>query len=266
MTNGDLAKALAPQFPDSDPHALAQFIHASQTLVQTPPTRLWNAGHAPLLTLIETYLSGQEATSISRQDLVLRYLAAFGPASVQDMQTWCGLTQLGEDFIALRDRLAIFTDEDGRDLFDLPDAPRPDADTPAPVRFIPEYDNLFLGYDNRRRVVSDANRKAMFTINRYHPPILVDGMIAGGWRMNKAKTTVQLAIGTYAPISKKTRSALEKEGEDFARFCHDDATHDRDRFCRGLSLSPASPCAPATPLRPACRPARPRPWPTGRPG
>jgi hypothetical protein len=223
MTNGALAKALAPDFPQSDPHSLAQYLHASEVLVQTPPTRLWNAGHAPLLTRIEDYLPGQKAEKLYRRDLVLRYLAAYGPASVQDMQAWCGLTLLAQDFAALKDRLIVLTDEDGRELFDLPDAPRPDADTPAPVRFMPEYDNAFLGYDNRRRVVSDDNRQLMFTINRYYPPVLIDGMIEGGWRLTQAKGVANLAIGTYGPVTRKAKQEIEKEGDRFARFCCEDA-------------------------------------------
>ncbi|MEO5805900.1 winged helix DNA-binding domain-containing protein [Devosia sp.] len=223
LTNSDLAQLLAPAFPGSDPHSMAQYLHCTQTLVQVPPTRLWNVGRAPLLQRIETYLPGQTAPAFGRRDLVLRYLRAFGPASVQDMQQWCGLTLLTPDFEALRDQLVTFTDDTGRELFDLPNAPRPDADTPAPIRFIPEYDNIFLGFANRTRIVADDIRPIMFAINRYNPPILIDGMIEGAWWLKLVKGVAHLRIATYVPIGKRTAEQIEAEGLAFAHFCQADA-------------------------------------------
>jgi hypothetical protein len=91
---------------------------------------------------------------------VLRYLRAFGPASVMDMQNWSRLTKLAPAFERLRERLVTFADERGRELFDLPDAPRPEADVPAPVRLLGEYDNVLLGHADRSRIASQPTSRA----------------------------------------------------------------------------------------------------------
>ena len=115
---------------------------------------------------------------------MLRYLAAFGPASVADVTTWCRLTGLREVVERLRPRLVTFRDERGRELFDLPDAPRPDPTTPAPVRFLPEYDNVLLSHDDRSRFVRPEDREALahaWTIG--HGSVLADGFVSAVWRL-----------------------------------------------------------------------------------
>ena len=124
-------------------------LQVKEILVQIPPTRIWGSGHAPLLTRAQNWVPEPHKRPMTRESLVLRYLAAFGPASVNDMQAWSGMTRLARAFDALGDQLVEFEGEDGRVLYDLPDAPRPDADAPAPVRFLPDYDNVLLGYADR---------------------------------------------------------------------------------------------------------------------
>jgi hypothetical protein len=124
--------------------------------------------------------------------LVLRYLEAFGPASVLDCQQWSGLTRLSEVFQRLP--LTEFRDENGRRLFDLPDAPRPDPETPAPVRFLYDYDNLLLSHDDRRRMVGDADYTTQgFGRGTMEQPqsVLVDGFVTATWRKNNDKLTVR---------------------------------------------------------------------------
>ena len=150
------ARRCNEKFPGGEPLALSTLLQLSDILVQIPPTRIWgNNSRADADARRRTGCPRRTSAPLSRADLVRRYLAAYGPASVADMQTWSRLTRLGAEFEALRDELVTFEDDDGRTLYDFPDAPRPDADTPAPVRFLPLYDNVYLGYDNRRRMLSE---------------------------------------------------------------------------------------------------------------
>ena len=139
---------------------------------------------------------------------VLRYLAAFGPASVKDMQTWAGLTRLREAFERLRPQLVTFRDEGGVELFDLPEAPRPDADTPAPPRFLPEFDNLLLSHADRTRVVPAEYRGRSWVGNQAYCTFLVDGFLAGVWRLAEAA----LVIEPFGTLTKAQRADLAEEG------------------------------------------------------
>lgn len=218
MTAGALGKALQAKFPTAEPQALAVLLQVTETLIQVPPTRLWGNGGAPLLQRVETWLPGYKAPPMTRSDLVRRYLRAFGPASVNDMQVWCRLTRLGAEFEALKDELVTFEAEDGRTLYDFADAPRPDADTPAPVRFLPLYDNVYLGYDNRRRMLAEADGKRVNILAEFKPPVLVDGIISAGWAVDRSKGVARLEVTPYHKLSKRDRREIEAEGLDFLAF------------------------------------------------
>ena len=149
------------------------------------------------------------------EELVLRYLAAFGPASVNDMQTWSAMRNLRAVFESLRPKLVTFRDERGKELFDLPKAPRPDEDVEAPVRFLPDYDNLTLAYADRSRVIADDHRKHMFTANLgVLPSFLVDGVVAGTWKIERKK----LVMNPFVKLSRKVKAQLDEEGERLVRF------------------------------------------------
>jgi hypothetical protein len=224
MTAGALGKALHEMFPKAEPQALAALLQVTETLIQVPPTRLWGNGGAPLLQRVERWLPGHEAPSLTRSDLVRRYLRAFGPASVNDMQVWCRLTRLGAEFEALKDELVRFEAEDGRTLYDFADAPRPDGDTPAPVRFLPLYDNVYLGYDNRRRMLHEADSKRVNILAEFKPPVLVDGVIAAGWAVQRSKGVARLEVAPYRRLGRRDRREIEAEGLDFLAFMEADAT------------------------------------------
>jgi hypothetical protein len=184
---------------------------------------VWGNGSAPLLTRVENWLPAPHVRPLSRVELVRRYLRAFGPASVNDMQVWCRLTKLSVEFEALRDDLVTFESEDGRILYDFPDAPRPDADTPAPARFLPLYDNVYLGYDNRRRMLDEADMKRVNILAEFKPAVLVDGIVSAGWSVESKKGAARLVIEPYHKLKKRDLRELEVEGLAFLRFMQADA-------------------------------------------
>jgi hypothetical protein len=169
------------------------------------------------------------------EELILRYLAAFGPASVKDMQTWSGLTRLSEVVERLRPRLGAFRDEQGRELFDLPDAPRPDPDMPAPPRFLYDYDNLLLSHANRTRFITEEYHRQGFTMDGPMPCIaLVDGFTNAIWKIIRSRNTATLTIKPFTLLSKKDTAALTEEGARLLAFAEADADdHDIQFAPRG---------------------------------
>ncbi len=155
-TFSELGGLLAPDWPGHSPNALAQGIRALVPLVQVPPRAVWGSAGQPRHTSAQAWLGRSLDPGPSPEVLITRYLGAFGPATVADVQTWSGLTRLAEVVNRLRPGLRTFRDEQGRELFDLPEAPRPGPDTPAPVRLVAEFDNLILSHADRARVVSSG--------------------------------------------------------------------------------------------------------------
>ncbi len=195
-TNKELGTLLHETWPDRTPTALAYAIRCQVPLVQVPPRGLWGRSGPIAHTSVETWLGASVTDLPSAHDMVLRYLAAFGPATVKDVQTWSGLTRLRSVVEELP--LVRFTGEDGAELFDLPDAPRPDEDTPAPVRFLYDFDNLLLSYADRRRVVTDDIRARDYDPHGPVPQFfLVDGMTAGDWRVERTKDVATLELRPF---------------------------------------------------------------------
>ena len=165
-------------------------------------------------TTAEAWLGRPLVAEPSLDDVVLRYLAAFGPASVADVTTWCRLTGLRAVVERLRPQLVTFRDERGRELFDLPDAPRPDPDTPAPVRFLPEYDNVLLSHDDRSRFVSAADRALLGPVwSVGWGAVLHDGRV----RAHLAAEPDGLVV-RHVPLPKRALAAIAAEGRRLARF------------------------------------------------
>ncbi len=215
---------LIKKFPKSDERAMGYTARLHIPLLQVPDASRWGYASAADFTLAENWLGTKIASDETPDELLLRYLAAFGPASVTDAQTWSGLARLRDVFERLRPKLVTFRDERGRELFDLPKAPRPDAETEAPVRFLPEFDNILLAHDDRTRVVADANRKQVYLPGlRVAATLLVDGMVAGAWSVESKKGVATIMVKRFVKLTKATREGVEEEGEELARFLGPDA-------------------------------------------
>jgi hypothetical protein len=245
MTFSQLGEALAGRWPDHPPAALAQGVRALVPLVQVPPRAVWGRSGQSLHTSAEHWL-GQPARAASGPParpararvprparamvhslagLVTRYLAAFGPATARDVAAWSGLTGLRPVLEELRPSLVTFTDEQGAELFDLPSAPRPGGDVPAPVRLVAEFDNLVLSHADRTRVVSAENLKRFYTINGIFPgSVLIDGFVAGLWRLARNKSTAALTVELFGPQT--DLDPVVDEAERMLRFCAPGASHD----------------------------------------
>ncbi len=208
LTFGELGRLLRERWPERPEIALAQTARALVPMVQLPPRGVWGRSGRALHGLAADRLDRQFAADPAPDRLVLRYLAAFGPATVADMQNWSGLTRLAEVVERLRPELRTDRAEDGRELLDLPDAPRAEPDLPAPVRFLPQYDNVLLGHADRGRVVP-AGAAALFDEEFHWSPVLVDGMLRASWRLDRKAGVLHVR----APgLSRAERTAVAEEG------------------------------------------------------
>jgi hypothetical protein len=226
----ELKALLAERWPKHDPHALAYSIQYLLPLVHVPPRGTWGRGGAVPAALAESWLERPMKENRTPEELILRYLGAFGPATVADVQEWSGLTGLRAAVEGLRGKLRVFRDEAGKELFDIMDGPLPDPDTPAPPRFLPEYDNLILAYADRTRMMSDEERKAVWTKNGLLATALIDGGVAATWKIVRERRNAVLSIDPLRRIAKRDRSALEAEGMRLLAFTDPDAIERDVRF------------------------------------
>ncbi len=173
-------------------------------------------------------MAGTPARSRPTPDeAVLRYLAAFGPATVADIRIWSRLTGLRAVIERLRPRLVTFRDERGRELFDLPDAPRPDPETPAPPRFLPEYDNILLSHDDRGRIIGDTGSLPMPAGRGGElGSVLVDGFLGGMWRITRERGKATLVIEAGSSWTKADQAAVADEGARLLAFAARRPDHD----------------------------------------
>jgi hypothetical protein len=177
--------------------------------------------------LAEEWLRRPLAPPTAAAGLIRRYLAAFGPARAADIQQWSGLVRLEPVLRTLRPELAVFRDDRGREIFDLPEAPRPAPDTPAPPRFLPPFDNLLLSHGDRRRILSEQHRRVVFSARNGRIPgtFLVDGFVAGTWRAERSRNAATLMLNPFGTLDGTAATSLAEEGEALIRFLEEDASH-----------------------------------------
>ncbi|MFC7384920.1 winged helix DNA-binding domain-containing protein [Sphaerisporangium rhizosphaerae] len=230
---GELGRLLMERWPGLDRQALLNIVRTYLPLVQVPPRAVWGKSGRPTVTTAESWLGRPMASSAAPDAMVLRYLSAFGPATVADVQKWSGLTRLQEVVERLGPALRVFRDERGATLYDLPDAPRPDPGVPAPVRFLPEFDNLLLSYADGSRVVAAEHRPALFTVNGIiRASVLVDGVARASWKITEsragkgARGMARLVIQPFTRLSAGEVSAVQDEGARLLAFSAPDAPHE----------------------------------------
>jgi hypothetical protein len=228
LTFRELGKLLRAQWPDLGSEAAAAAMRNLVPLVQVPPRGLWGESGQAAHTSVEAWLGKPLCSQPQAESIILRYLAAFGPATVKDIQVWSGLSRISEVIESLRPQLVTFRDERGSELFDLSEAPRPDADTPSAPRFLGEFDNMLVSYANRSRIIDDKYRSRVFTANGIiRSTILIDGFVAGTWKLKRERGSADLLVEPFIKLSKQEHNALTVEGARLLHFAATEAhSHD----------------------------------------
>lgn len=231
----------------TDPGALAYAARGTNALVQVTPRGVWGRSGGTTWTTTRAWLGAEPASyggpadelapgddparDAALERLVLRYLAAYGPASVADVQYWSGLTGLRPVVEGLRDRLDVVRAEPtpagrpGRELFDVPGAPRPPANAAAPVRFLADYDDVWLAHAERSRIVEPERRDRVRSPNGVLPGrVLVDGYVRGTWTLRRTRgEPATLEVAPFVPLIRAQRVDIETEAEAFVHLVADDA-------------------------------------------
>jgi Winged helix DNA-binding domain len=219
-TRSDLTRAVAERWPELDGASLGYLMYLLPT-VQVTPRGLWRTPGRAAVTTLEHWLGRPLADpGATPEHLARRYLRAFGPARPADFASWSGLAGVREVFERLRPELRTFRGEDGRELFDLPGAPLPDPDTPAPVRFLPEFDNALLGFADRRRIVPQGT--PLWTEVGWGG-VLVDGFLAARWRAGGAAAGTTLVVEPFRRLSPAEKAEIADEGARLLGFLEPDA-------------------------------------------
>lgn len=233
LTDRELGDRLIERWPDHDRRALSNAVRAVVPAVQVTPRGVWGASERARHTTVEGWLGRPIGDDPAPDRLVLRYLAAFGPATIADVRMWSGLTGLGPVLTRLRPELRTFHDEAGRQLFDLPDGALPGPDVPAPPRLLPRFDNVLLAHADRSRIIDPAHRGHLASKNGMPPPaFLVDGRVAGTWRIDTGGSagSPSLELSPFDPSESGCADELVAEATGMLRLVSGDAEADDVRW------------------------------------
>ena len=186
-------------------------------LLRVPPSGIWERPRGDLYALAEEQLGrAQVSVEEGRRHLLRRYLRAFGPATLRDAANWAGLpaktlVRTGETMSLRR-----FRAEDGAELVDLPRAPLPDPETPAPPRLLPIWDATLLVHARRAGILPEEHRKKIFNTTTPHSlsAFLVDGRVAGSWKLERGRVELQ----PFERLARSATKGLEEEAERLAEF------------------------------------------------
>ncbi|GAA4228267.1 hypothetical protein FHR32_007469 [Streptosporangium album] len=231
LTFRELGERLRERWPEHASADLVNGVRSTVALVQVPPRGIWGVGGQPAHSSAEVWLGRPLDGRASVEEMIRRYLAAYGPAAVMDIQQWSGMTRLGEVVRGMG--LRTFVTEDGAELVDLPEASRPDPDTPAPVRYLSEFDNMLLSFSDRTRtrIMADEYRRRVFTVNGIiRATVLVDGSVRGMWKVAAKRGEAVLEVELFQPVTAAERGALEQEGMRMLDFVAASATARDVRF------------------------------------
>jgi hypothetical protein len=207
MSRADLGTALAEEFPGVPPGSLAQTATYLLPVIQAPPRGQWGQAGSPRWTVADHDDPDDDELNRRKDDLFLRYLRSFGPASLADVRAWSGLTGLGAVTERLRPRLRYFTDEKGTTLLDVEDGVIVDPECPAPPRLLPEYDNVLLGHADRSRFFHDMGPFPPGWVGN----VLIDGFYAGHWRLDPRSRDVEVTVQRPVGVEERTELAVETE-------------------------------------------------------
>lgn len=244
-TRAELRQRLGERWPDRDAEALAMAITYLIPVVQVPPRGLWGRSGQATWTSADGWLARPLDGPARPEPVIRRYLGAFGPATVADVQVWSGLTGIREVLDGIRLGLRTFADEQGRELFDIPGAPLPDRDAPAPPRFLPVFDNAYLSHADRSRIVNDRVRRRLVTDGPSRGPVLLDGFIEASWRLTEERDRVALLVEPFRRLTGEEADALVDEAGSLVRVLAPEASSHDVRLSRPASARPARSTGPA---------------------
>lgn len=231
-----LGEALRAHWPEHDCGELASLVRSAEALVHVPPAGQWDWHKPATFATALDWLGeavAERAPESAEDAMVLRYLGAFGPASARDLAAWSGLSAPVERLQRLRPQLRVFRDEDGTELFDLPDAPRPPPELPAPPRLLPEFDNALLAHARRERILDEPLRAAVYTRNGLvAATVLVDGFVAGVWKLQRDARSATLTVSPFRRLAAADRAELEAQAADCLRVAAADREKHEVRFAR----------------------------------